>query len=203
METARDRLRWARTQRRGIDSAEEFCRRYGLNSATYRTYETQRDLKSIDLAQIYARYLGVHPWWLLTGEEIITEDKQKPKQIPIDFYVGAGAHVEPFDDGPFDTISWSEFEGKHCAIVRGDSMAPDLLDRDIVVFDPDRPVPPETLLHLVAIVQVFDGPRTIKRIERGNHPHVFDLVPVNNETDVIRDALIDWAVRPERLIRDL
>lgn len=200
-DAANQRLEWAR--RRRYDTQAAFARRVGVSPSSYSAYENGKRGLTWRNAERFASALGVDAWWLFKGEQLQLVKPAPSAGIPIDFHVGAGAEVAPFDEGPLDTIEWSDFSGLHGAIVVGNSMAPSFLDRDIIIFDPAKRLSWENLLHRTCIAQVKDGPRLLKILERGSAPHLFDLIPINEESPAVIDVEIDWVGPIRKLIRTI
>ena len=141
-----------------------------------------------DDAAILAAALGVHPAEILFGLEPVNNVIPAPiglRQIPIISYVQAGCWTESCEcravDGSIETINTDLDLGSmaFALSVRGDSMAPEILEGDVVVIDPDvDPLPGD-------IVAAKNGSHeaTIKQYRpRGYNAEGkewFELVPKN------------------------
>ena len=141
-----------------------------------------------DDAAIMAAALDVHPAEILFGLESVSNVAPAPiglRQIPIISYVQAGCWTESCEcravDGSIETINTDLDLGSmaFALSVRGDSMAPEILEGDVVVIDPDvDPLPGD-------IVAAKNGSHeaTIKQYRpRGTNDQgqeYFELVPLN------------------------
>ena len=141
-----------------------------------------------DDAAIMAAALDVHPAEILFGLESVSNVAPAPiglRQIPIISYVQAGCWTESCEcravDGSIETITTDLDLGSMAFAleVRGDSMAPEILEGDVVVIDPDvDPLPGD-------IVAAKNGSHeaTIKQYRpRGTNDQgqeYFELVPLN------------------------
>ena len=141
-----------------------------------------------DDAAILATALMVHPAEILFGLEPVNNVIPAPiglRQIPIISYVQAGCWTESCEcramDGSIETITTDLDLGSMAFAleVRGDSMAPEILEGDVVVIDPDvDPLPGD-------IVAAKNGSHeaTIKQYRpRGTNDQgqeYFELVPLN------------------------
>lgn len=141
-----------------------------------------------DDAAILAAALGVHPAEILFGLEPINNVVPAAiglRQIPIISYVQAGCWTESCEcramDGSIETITTDLDLGSMAFAleVRGDSMAPEILEGDVVVIDPGvDPLPGD-------IVAAKNGSHeaTLKQYRpRGTNDQgqeYFELVPLN------------------------
>ena len=141
-----------------------------------------------DDAAILADALGVHPAEILFGLEPVNNVIPAPigmRQLPIISYVQAGCWTETCDcramDGSIETINTDLDLGSMAFAleVRGDSMAPEILEGDVVVIDPDvDPLPGD---YVVAKNGSHEA--TLKQYRpRGTNEQgqeYFELVPLN------------------------
>ena len=141
-----------------------------------------------DDAAIMAAALDVHPAEILFGLESVSNVAPAPiglRQIPIISYVQAGCWTESCDcramDGSIETINTDLDLGSmaFALSVRGDSMAPEILEGDVVVIDPDvDPLPGD---YVVAKNGSHEA--TLKQYRpRGTNDQgqeYFELVPLN------------------------
>ena len=142
-----------------------------------------------DDAAILAAALGAHPAEILFGLEPVNNNVAPApiglRQIPIISYVQAGCWTETCDcramDGSIETINTDLDLGSMAFAleVRGDSMAPEILEGDVVVIDPDvDPLPGD---YVVAKNGSHEA--TLKQYRpRGTNDQgqeYFELVPLN------------------------
>lgn len=141
-----------------------------------------------DDAAIMAAALDVHPAEILFGLESVSNVAPAPiglRQIPIISYVQAGCWTESCEcravDGSIETINTDLDLGSmaFALSVRGDSMAPEILEGDVVVIDPDvDPLPGD---YVVAKNGSHEA--TLKQYRpRGTNDQgqeYFELVPLN------------------------
>ena len=160
----------------------------------------ENDLSKPKNTLLVARALRTSMEWLLTGEgneddlsvtvssDGVINVVPAPiglRQIPVISYVQAGCWTESCDcramDGSIETITTDQDLGSMAFAleVRGDSMAPEILEGDVVVIDPDvDPLPGD-------IVAAKNGSHeaTIKQYRpRGTNDQgqeYFELVPLN------------------------
>lgn len=119
-----------------------------------------------------------------------------PKTIQVMGYVGAGAGVLPFEDGPFDQIEapFGAPPNTIALIVRGDSMMPELGDGDYVLYK-GEPQSPEDLIGKRCIIQLEDGRILVKRLRRGRDFGRFDLDSTNAAT--LENQIVVWCAKVE------
>jgi transcriptional regulator with XRE-family HTH domain len=150
----------------GFSSARQAAIALRMSYTTYINYE--RGYRGIDfpLAERLARTFKVEPFWLLTGKG---EPRPKPSGIPVMGKVGAGAAIEPVQDGGWvDAIDRIELpEPEHLAIVitAGDSQMPRYREGEAILYD-TRPQLPDDLIGQYAICDMMDGRRLIKIVRR-------------------------------------
>ena len=187
-----DRLRRARRRqyRRQID----FCRKFGFAYSTYSGNERERPY-SLELAARYAHALGEDPWWLLTGER-----RSAPLRLPIMSHAGAGEAVVPFDDGPYDTLDFSEFDGHHIVSVQGNSMSPTYRKGDLIIINPQDKRAPGDAVRRDCVVAMADGTQYLKRVERGAGD-TFDLISYHPDHPPIEGEPIDWVTPVVAVVR--
>jgi len=118
-----------------------------------------------------------------------------PAQIRIESYVGAGAEVRPIDGDLLD--DWEDAPPSpglplQAAKVRGDSGEPMFEDGDVLFYsEPTKQI--ARLAGEVAIVQLEDGRRLVKRLQRGQRPRTWHLVSINPTSKMIENALVETA----------
>jgi phage repressor protein C with HTH and peptisase S24 domain len=126
---------------------------------------------------------------------LLGEDAAPPR-VPLIGYVGAGERFEPVDDpGAWDYIDGPVgLPDPAAARVTGESMWPVYRDGDTLFFSytPDNKQRHlERALNRDAIVQTHDGPRYVKRLERGTKRRRYRLVSYS--APPIEDVMVDWA----------
>lgn len=167
----------------GYERPIDAVRAHGFVSATYNQHENgTRDLPRW-AAETYARAYRVSAGWLLYGDG---NPKGKMPIIRFGGTIGAGQMVLPTSD--IDAMiegTIGQDEGEAFEIL-GDSMIPVARPGDIVFFGPPRP--PKMLIGRESIVELVDGTRLFKMIERGSRPGLYDLMSYN--ATPIRDVEI-------------
>ena len=141
-----------------------------------------------DDASVLASALGVHPSEILFGAS--SSQNVEPasiglRKIPVISYVQAGCWTESCEcravDGSIEVITTDlELGSMAFALeIRGDSMAPEILEGDVVVIDPDEPPNPGDFV----VAKNGDHEATLKQYRpRGTNDQgqeYFELVPIN------------------------
>lgn len=141
-----------------------------------------------DDASVLASALGVHPSEILFGES--SSQNVEPasiglRKIPVISYVQAGCWTESCEcravDGSIEAITTDLDLGSMAFAleIRGDSMAPEILEGDVVVIDPDEPPHPGDFV----VAKNGDHEATLKQYRpRGTNDQgqeYFELVPIN------------------------
>jgi hypothetical protein len=192
-EMPHDRLKKAR-ERAGFESAAAFARAdardIGISESGYRHLENGTRPLRIHHAKRFAKLLGAPvTWlWLLEGERA-----DNAPMAEVVGYVGAGETVFPMDDAAaFEPLPAPP--GLHepvAAIVRGESMLPVYREGDILFFERRERVE-EDVVGRDCMVQIVDGPRQLKRVQRGSrrgHFRLFSYASLK-ESD---DTRLQWA----------
>jgi hypothetical protein len=199
METAKDRLRFARKQA-GFKSARSAALAHGWPESTYRSHENNNAINrnyGYDDAVKYGRAFRRDPLWLLFGDRF--KDRQI-QQLPVIGYVGTGAVVEPVDDhlqgAGLDTIpAPPDVRDGIGLIVRGTSMMPRYNPGDIVICENiERDL--TSLIGRECYIQLADGKVYVKKLRRGSEPGRFTLVSHNAEdiedVQIVRAYPVAW-----------
>lgn len=105
-----------------------------------------------------------------------------PKQVVNDYMLGGGMDEIAIDGELDQELSMGAF----ALIVAGNSMAPEFIDGDVVIVDPNvEPWPGDVV---VAQLENSEGATIKKYRSRGNDEsgrHVFELVPINEDYHTI------------------
>lgn len=143
-----------------------------------------------EMVTALARFFDVKDSWLRYG------GAGGPRTIQVMGYVGAGAGVLPFDDGPFDQIEapFGAPPNTIALIVRGDSMMPELSDGDYVLYRAE-PQQADDLVGKRCVVQLEDGRVLVKRLRRGREFGRFDLDSTNAAT--LENQNVVWCAKVE------
>lgn len=151
--------------------------------ATYAQHENGHRALSRQAAEVYAARFRVNAGWLLYGD---VAPRGKIPSMRFGGIIGAGQQVIPSDqiDGKIEGTIGAE-DGEAFDVV-GDSMFPVARPGDRVFFGTPRP--PKMLIGCEAIVELSDGTRLFKTIERGSKPGLYDLISYN--ASPIRDVEI-------------
>lgn len=160
--------------RRGYPDAASAARAIGIPIPTYTHYENGTIGFSRHVVKL-ARAFGVSPQWLLTG----VEDGAAPT-ISIAGRVGAGGQVqqpEEFDTA-IDHVDALTADAVIGYEVDGDSMYPRYMHGEVILAQKE-PRLPDDLIKRYAVVDVADGRRLIKIVERGTKTGHFTLISHN------------------------
>ncbi len=178
-----DRLREIRL-RRGYDQPSDAIKAFGWTN-TYLQHENGIRELSRKAAERYARAFRVTGGWLLFGDPLPGQGGAKPR-VRFGGKIGAGQEVIPIDE-EFETInSVIAEDGGEVFEVIGESMLPLAKPGDLVFFSAPKPV--LDLIGRECIVELADGRRFFKTIERGSARDLITLMSYNAEP--LRDVAI-------------
>ncbi|CAH1658571.1 HTH cro/C1-type domain-containing protein [Hyphomicrobiales bacterium] len=182
MSNPNERLK-ARRSDRGFTTAKEAAEAFGWPLSTYTQHENGTRPLSRKAAERYAAVYGVSAGWLLYGEKDARAARDGP-QVRFGGVIGAGQIVYPHDDiaASVSAVIGSE-DGEAFEIV-GDSMMPLAHPGDYVFFG--LPRAPRDLIGRECIVELVDGKRLFKKLERGSRSGLYTLLSYNAED--IRDV---------------
>lgn len=188
MDDSVERLLWLR-KRAEIGTKAEAARAYGIPYEIYKKLEDGTRALTKEHAETIATHHHISRGWLMFGEGV----PQGELTIPLVGFIAAGQEISLFDDigeraGTVDAL----IAGPETVAleVRGDSMFPLAKNRDIIFVGPPR----RDLTRLVGYecaLQLEDGRRLFKVLERGSKANLFDLRSYN--ADSIRDVSIHSA----------
>lgn len=186
MDDGVERLIWLR-QRAGLANKAEAARAYGIHYEIYKKLEAGDRQLTPEQAETIARHHRVSPGWLMFGEGTAEGEMQ----IEVTGFIGAGGQVVLFEDHGSGKVDALIAGADAVALeVRGDSMFPLAYDKDIIfVGRPRRDV--TRLIGREAAVNLQDGRRFFKILERGSKPGLYDLRSYNAEP--IRDVEVHSA----------
>ncbi len=196
MRTVAERLTWAR-KRSGYESAAEAARALGMAEPTVRAHENGTREPGKPNLRKYSRAFRVPYSWLANGE-----GAPDSRRLPVLGYVGAGAEVFP-DDGAaraFDPMDLPPGATSDCfaLIVRGESRYPRYDDGDVIICMPEVSEV-SNLVGMDCVLDVEDGRRLLKRLERGSKRGLFTLNSENaspiRDVKVLRAAPVRWVIR--------
>lgn len=161
-DTPAARLRWARINA-GYKSAEAFAPKCGIKPVTYRAYENDA-IGFAKYAGRFAKALGVTTDWLLEGgpmpdgadkmleakrsTDIVASDLGlvMVREVDISYAMGDGAVIEdypemgimPFQENFLRALRIHDVDQIFICKGDGDSMAPTILNQDMVLVDAGR-----------------------------------------------------------------
>lgn len=156
------RLKFAR-KRAGFPTAKSFAEKVGVKEVTYRAYEGDQ-IGFANSAPRFAKRLGVSTDWLLEGGEIPDDEPEQARtvmataeiaeqlgvrmvrQVDISYAMGDGAVIADYPETgliPFAQTFLGQLgvrspENVFICHGEGDSMAPTIFDRDLVMVDTSR-----------------------------------------------------------------
>lgn len=162
LDTPGKRLRFAR-ERAGFRTAKDFAGKAKVNVVTYRAYENDQ-IGFANSAPKFAAALGVSTDWLLIGGEVPDDSEKRAltrmaaediadllgvhmlRQVDISYAMGDGAVIADYPETgliPFAREFLGQLGVRSPDVVficngEGDSMAPTIYDRDLVMVDTSR-----------------------------------------------------------------
>ncbi len=164
---------------RGDKTQEEVALALGISRARYAHWETGRAKPGSVLLNELAEYYGVTTDYLLGRTENPTEQQEQQEhrdEIPILGRVAAGIPIEAAQDvvGRIEVSPHMASSGEFFALtVRGDSMAPEIREGDVVIVRQQAQVENGT----ISVVMINGQDATVKKFyasDRGVR-----LVPIN------------------------
>lgn len=150
-------------------------RAFGWPKETLTQHENGTRPLSRKAAEKYAAAFGVGAGWLLYGDR--SNKGSKGPFVRFGGVIGAGQQVFPSDQLDGTTEGTIADEDAEAFEVMGDSMLPLAQPGDVVFFGSPRP--PARLIGRECLVEMIDGMRLFKTIERGSRPGLFDLISYN------------------------
>ena len=164
----------------GYATAAEAARAMNIGVPGYSAHENgNRGLGRA--AERYARFFRVNLEWLLTGRG---QMKGRRIGVPLVGKVGAGdvrPIVEAVADGPIDWIELPEDNEVWALEIEGDSALPRWRSGDILLVDRE-PVEPDRMLGLYCVLELADGRRCAKRLQKVRG--IFMLASENKEVEI-------------------
>ncbi len=163
---------------------------FDVSRETIVRWEAGKRSPNDEMVAAMARYFGVDDSWIRYG------GAGGPQTIQVMGYVGAGAGVMPFDDGPFEQIEapFGTPPNTIALIVRGDSMMPELSDGDYLLYR-GTPQTPDDLIGKRCIIELESGAVLVKRLRRGRELGTFDLDSTNAAT--LENQTVIWCAKVE------
>ena len=214
--TIGERIKKAR-ENKEIDQSS-LAGKVGIATRTLQRWEKGEQVPGGDFLMQIARWTGVRPDWLLTGEggmylridrapnilrfkQGATFRKVNLVEIPLLSSVPAGktaAIFHPEHVERYVTVDNLNDPGAFALVVKGASMSPKIEDGDIVVISPQR----EARSGDICVVRVND--EDVLKMVKLDADHVH-LIPLNTEFDPLtvrkRDVTFIWKV--VRVIKNL
>ena len=210
-----ERIRKGR-ENKEIDQAS-LADKVGIATRTLQRWEKGEQVPGGDFLMQIARWTGVRPDWLLTGEgdmylrtdrsnvirfrQDATFRKVNLVEIPLLSSVPAGrtaAIFHPEHVERYVTVDNLNDPGAFALVVKGASMSPKIEDGDIVVVSPQR----ESRSGDICVVRVNE--EDVLKMVKIDDEHVH-LIPLNTEFEVVtvrkRDVAFVWKV--VRVIKNL
>ncbi len=169
-----NRLRTIRKQKNLTQ--EQTAKLLNVSRTIYNRYETGVIDVSTDALARLSRLFGVSADYLL-GLADSPNPRRPARQIAILGQVPAGVPIEAIEEivGYIDAPIGGAFEGLslYALEVKGDSMAPLIMDGDVVVFTPD----PNPKSGSVVVARINGSEVTLKRLKK--HTDGITLIPNN------------------------
>lgn len=191
LDTAADRLRWARTRLKRWSSATEAATYHGWTVSTYLGHENGDRNPSREAAKKYARAYKVRWEWLLDGEGPALPQRRVKAEVR--GYVGAGAEIRPLNDDSLGEDAELPPDAPVTAIpllVQGDSMYPRYFSGEHIFYLPEQRHPKE-LIGRECVVKLRDGRIFVKILRNGSSPRLFNLESWNAAPLI--DQEVEWA----------
>jgi phage repressor protein C with HTH and peptisase S24 domain len=190
-----ERLKAAR-EARGYRTARAAAEAMGVAYSTYSAHENGEKGLSRS-GQRYARFFGVSLDWLLTGRGEM-RPTHEANQVPICGIVTAGLSSIPADQdesvaalGYLSLPNPTEVDAHR---VEGESQWPRFQHGEYVLIG-RRSTSPEKLIGELAMVQLEDGRRMLKTIQRGRIPGLYTLESHNAPPEHDARVLAAWPFR--------
>lgn len=156
---------------------EEVGEKCGVSKSTVMKWESgEIENMKRDKIVLLAKVLGVTPTYVLGIEDDIKPPKAKGVKIPVLGRVAAGVPIEAieeiidYEEITEDLARTGEF---FCLVISGDSMAPRMLENDIIVVKKQSSI--ESGEIAVVIINGCDA--TVKKVVR--HENGISLIPTN------------------------
>lgn len=151
------------------------ARAFGWPKETLTQHENGTRPLSRQAAERYAAAFGVGAGWLLYGDR--SNRGNKGPYVRFGGAIGAGHQVIPSDhlDGEIEGVIATD-DAEAFEVV-GDSQMPLARPGDIVFFGSPRP--PSRLIGCECLVEMTDGTRLFKTLERGSRPGLYNLISYN------------------------
>ncbi len=186
--TIGQRLKGARKER-GF-SVAEVARRLGLAAQTVRNHENL-DAVALENLRSYAKIYRVNIDWLETGRGDMRA-ASAPGEVRMMGTVGAGLNVAAIDDmswnNAIDVVSLPDPKDTFALKVVGDSALPRYHDGDILLVARD-PYLPRDLLNNYCVIDLRDGRRVVKMLERVNGSYVLRSqnidIPIEEKPEIL------------------
>ncbi|MEP9370482.1 XRE family transcriptional regulator [Mesorhizobium sp. KR1-2] len=177
------RLR-ARMEAKGL-SMRTLSMAAGLGNTFVRDMLERSRVPSIDKFAKIAKVLDT------TVADLLGEQPDAQRFVPLMGYVGAGQAVYPIDDGGGEMAEAPPEASESTVAVRikGDSMLPAFEDGWLLYYS--RHLPPHEMINRRCVVQLADGRILVKTIRRGAAQDVWTLTSTNAAD--IEDVVVEWA----------
>lgn len=157
----------------------------GLGTTFVRDMLERNRVPSIDKFAKIAKVLDT------TVSDLLGEQPDMQRLVPLMGYVGAGQAVYPIDDGGSEMVEAppEASESTVAVRIRGDSMLPAFEDGWLLYYS--RHLPPQEMINRRCVVQLADGRILVKTLRRGAVQDVWTLTSTNAAD--IEDVVVEWA----------
>jgi transcriptional regulator with XRE-family HTH domain len=124
-------------------------------------------------------------------------DQLPPKRVRLNGYVGGGEEINVLDgnDAPLGYVPLPlTIKRPAAVVVRGDSMAPQFENGDIIYYEQEE-LAPEQIVDEACVVQLVSGTIYVKRLLPASGKGRYHLISVNPNVAPIQDQAVAWAAR--------
>lgn len=196
MDSMGERLKKARMESGRFESARRAGQHFypGTSGSTYMAHENGQNEFGPEEASRYAKAYRKAPGWLLTGRGPEAPDQDEGDWVPpaarLAGYVGAGPDAHYVEAGDLGEVDIPNLSRAVAVEIRGTSLGR-YWSGSKVFYDRIEQNNPDNLIGQLCVVQLVDGRKLVKWLQRGSKRKRYHLV---SETEPpIFDVQIEWA----------
>lgn len=180
----------------GIESVSSLATRSGLAASTLNRYYYERTDK-IGLATLnrIAIFVGYKSYEDYVSKKALGK---KDELVKVRGYIGAGQEIIMLDDSVLEEVAPPAgyyADGIEAAVVRGDSMQPQLEDGWLVFYRARRESVSDECLHKLCVVKLRNDGLLVKIVKPGSKPNLFHLLSKNPSFPPLFDQKLIWSSR--------